>query len=536
MKRVRVSLALGLAVVLLAGCEQPVGEQIAGETNLVAEAIDMGQDSLDPLGGTAPAGGFTDPGALGLDPGMLDPGFSGAEAASAGDPYGGSDGYGGSDPGDAYEDPYAGGFPTSGGTDSLARMDGSGAAPARGGSPVPSMAVPAAAPRASAPAPRPAAPSGPPLMLRSSANPSASLFDPMTLDAWAPQPTLAPRSASPAAAPAAPAESPGWWSTAGSMAKEAGSSLWESTKSVYNDGKQYLARPWEEQKEIAWNSIGETTSNAVDYGKRVANAAGDIYDEGWKAAPLMWQGANAEYDDYTARLDQLQRTDPEAYKREIIGLSAKGAGAVASVLPAGKLLKVLPDVDLSGAGKLAKLPDAPAPVYTHLTEKQFGDVMRGEPGVIHTAEGRSWGTLSDTMVDENGKVVNWGSTTSNAADRTYKVVYEGQAAELFRPVEVVGVRSGIKRAGGQYYSDVGKDIRFTDYDVSPDGKTVTVRQAEAFTSDRQAEALRRNYGTKALEVATTAGVAAGATEVAGRVWNGESWVVVPGIDALNSSP
>ena len=57
-----------------------------------------------------------------------------------------------------------------------------------------------------------------------------------------------------------------------------------------------------------------------------------------------------------------------------------------------------------------------------------------------------------------------GSTTSNAADRTYRVVYEGDAAGLWSPVAPTGLRAGIKRAGGQYYSDVGKDIRFTDYE------------------------------------------------------------------------
>ena len=123
--------------------------------------------------------------------------------------------------------------------------------------------------------------------------------------------------------------------------------------------------------------------------------------------------------------------------------------------------------------------------------------------------GRVWGQTEGSvygMAMDNAP--RWRSMANPKLVDPGTVVFEGDAAGLFRPHPVEGVYSALKRVLGQYKSGFG-DIVFDPSSVAFDGSTLTMRSAELGAHAGQSElwAASRLWGRRTLDAGLTIGVA-----------------------------
>ncbi len=168
---------------------------------------------------------------------------------------------------------------------------------------------------------------------------------------------------------------------------------------------------------------------------------------------------------------------------------------------------------------------APGSVILHTTDSgNFASIAgRTETGA---ASGGRVAATTERFVYGTRKEIStvWRQILSGARLKDGTVVFQGRAAELFRPHEVTGVYSLLKRAAGQMTTDGAGDIVITKAFYNAESKTLSILDARMAGADegkfllqREGWARARLWGRRLLlDPALTAGtgfaVAAGASD------------------------
>jgi hypothetical protein len=121
--------------------------------------------------------------------------------------------------------------------------------------------------------------------------------------------------------------------------------------------------------------------------------------------------------------------------------------------------------------------------------------------------GRVWGKTEGTvygMAVDNAP--RWRTSLGNKKVDPGKIVFEGQAADLFSKHPVEGIYSGIKRLVGQYKAPFG-DIAFNKSTMSFDGSTLVIRDADVVPHAGQSTltALSKLWTRRTLDASGTGG-------------------------------